>query len=74
MNVVPAWREGITGKDVVVTILDDGLETDHPDLERNYVSKKNLIMLELMNEGGKKFFKAAKFFRLIQARDIFFFL
>lgn len=38
MNVIPAWREGITGKGVVVTILDDGLETDHPDLERNYVS------------------------------------
>lgn len=39
MNVIPAWREGITGKGVVVTILDDGLETDHPDLEKNYVSK-----------------------------------
>lgn len=44
MNVVPAWREGITGKGVVVTILDDGLETDHPDLEKNYVSK----LMELM--------------------------
>lgn len=42
MNVIPAWREGITGKGVVVTILDDGLETDHPDLERNYVSGLNL--------------------------------
>lgn len=41
MNVIPAWREGITGKGVVVTILDDGLETDHPDLERNYVSKSH---------------------------------
>lgn len=39
MNVIPAWREGVTGKDVVVTILDDGLETDHPDLKDNYVSK-----------------------------------
>lgn len=39
MNVIPAWREGITGKGVVVTILDDGLESDHPDLEQNYVSK-----------------------------------
>lgn len=39
MNVIAAWREGITGKGVVVTILDDGLETDHPDLEQNYVSK-----------------------------------
>ncbi|CAG4935426.1 unnamed protein product [Colias eurytheme] len=36
MNVMPAWREGITGRGVVVTILDDGLETDHPDLIANY--------------------------------------
>lgn len=38
MNVIPAWKEGITGKGIVVTILDDGLETDHPDLVDNYVS------------------------------------
>lgn len=43
MNVIPAWREGITGKNTVVTILDDGLETDHPDLERNYVSLLNYL-------------------------------
>ncbi|XP_046678962.1 furin-like protease 1 isoform X1 [Homalodisca vitripennis] len=36
MSVVGAWREGITGKGVVVTILDDGLERDHPDLIKNY--------------------------------------
>ncbi|CAG4943788.1 unnamed protein product [Parnassius apollo] len=36
MNVIPAWREGVTGRGVVVTILDDGLETDHPDLIANY--------------------------------------
>lgn len=38
MNVIPAWKEGVTGKGIVITILDDGLETDHPDLEENYVS------------------------------------
>lgn len=38
MNVQGAWAEGITGSGVVVTILDDGLEKDHPDLFRNYVS------------------------------------
>lgn len=38
MNVLPAWKEGVTGKGVVVTILDDGLEFEHPDLEKNYVS------------------------------------
>jgi subtilisin family serine protease len=31
--------EGVTGLGVVVTILDDGLEKDHPDLFRNYVSR-----------------------------------
>ncbi|XP_019765188.1 furin-like protease 1 isoform X4 [Dendroctonus ponderosae] len=36
MNVIPAWLEGVTGKGAVVTILDDGLEKDHPDLIRNY--------------------------------------
>ena len=33
---MPAWQKGITGKGVVVTILDDGLEYTHPDLKRNY--------------------------------------
>ncbi|XP_044017340.1 furin-like protease 1, isoforms 1/1-X/2 isoform X2 [Aphidius gifuensis] len=36
MNVQGAWAEGITGRGVVVTILDDGLEKDHPDLYLNY--------------------------------------
>ncbi|KAG7210501.1 hypothetical protein KM043_012022 [Ampulex compressa] len=36
MNVQAAWAEGITGSGVVVTILDDGLEKDHPDLFKNY--------------------------------------
>ncbi|XP_030622390.1 proprotein convertase subtilisin/kexin type 5b [Chanos chanos] len=36
MNVVGAWKRGYTGKDVVVTILDDGIERNHPDLIQNY--------------------------------------
>ncbi|XP_011157851.1 furin-like protease 1 isoform X5 [Solenopsis invicta] len=36
MNVQGAWAEGITGNGIVVTILDDGLEKDHPDLYKNY--------------------------------------
>lgn len=38
LNVKEAWKQGVTGKDVVVSILDDGIEKNHPDLERNYVS------------------------------------
>ena len=44
MNISGAWRLGFTGKNVVVTILDDGIEKDHPDLVQNYVS----IILSLM--------------------------
>ncbi|XP_011453981.2 furin-like protease kpc-1 isoform X5 [Magallana gigas] len=36
MNVMGAWEQGVTGKRVVVTILDDGIEKDHPDLMDNY--------------------------------------
>jgi len=38
MNIVGAWKRGYTGKNVVVTILDDGIERNHPDLMQNYVS------------------------------------
>jgi len=36
MNVEDAWAQGITGAGVSVTILDDGVEKDHPDLLTNY--------------------------------------
>lgn len=38
LNVREAWAQGFTGRGVVVTILDDGIEKDHPDLATNYVS------------------------------------
>ena len=38
MNVIKAWKKGYTGKNIVVSILDDGIERDHPDLVANYVS------------------------------------
>uniref|UniRef100_A0A8C5CHL4 Furin (paired basic amino acid cleaving enzyme) b n=1 Tax=Gadus morhua TaxID=8049 RepID=A0A8C5CHL4_GADMO len=36
LNTKEAWAKGFTGRGVVVTILDDGIEKDHPDLRRNY--------------------------------------
>lgn len=36
MNILGAWQRGYTGKNVVVTILDDGIERNHPDLAPNY--------------------------------------
>ncbi|XP_048473058.1 furin (paired basic amino acid cleaving enzyme) a [Rhincodon typus] len=36
LNVKEAWKQGYTGKGVVVSILDDGIEKNHPDLSANY--------------------------------------
>ncbi|KAM9854075.1 furin (paired basic amino acid cleaving enzyme) b [Aulostomus maculatus] len=36
LNTKAAWAQGYTGRGIVVTILDDGIEKDHPDLISNY--------------------------------------
>lgn len=36
LRVIPVWDMGITGKGIVVSILDDGLEHNHTDLHANY--------------------------------------
>ncbi|ELT87218.1 hypothetical protein CAPTEDRAFT_194857 [Capitella teleta] len=36
LGVVGAWRKGYSGRGVVVTILDDGIEYTHDDLKQNY--------------------------------------
>lgn len=45
MNVGPAWQKGYTGKGVVVSILDDGIQRNHPDLYENYVSRNLCVLL-----------------------------
>ncbi|NXW38247.1 NEC1 convertase, partial [Phaetusa simplex] len=36
LHVIPVWQKGITGKGVVITVLDDGLEWNHTDIHTNY--------------------------------------
>uniref|UniRef100_A0A3B1ITX6 Proprotein convertase subtilisin/kexin type 6 n=2 Tax=Astyanax mexicanus TaxID=7994 RepID=A0A3B1ITX6_ASTMX len=36
MNILAAWQRGYTGRNIVITILDDGIERNHPDLALNY--------------------------------------
>ena len=38
MNVEKVWRQGYTGKGVVVAVVDDGVNKTHPDLQQNIVS------------------------------------
>lgn len=36
INVVPAWKEGITGsRKILVAVIDTGVQWDHPDLKDN---------------------------------------
>lgn len=39
INVLPVWKKGYTGKGIVVSILDDGVDHTHPDLAANYDPK-----------------------------------
>ena len=39
MNVEAVWEMGYSGKGVVVSIIDDGIEHSHPDLHDNYDPK-----------------------------------
>ncbi|XP_074626751.1 PC3-like endoprotease variant B [Acropora palmata] len=39
VDVMPVWRQDITGKGVVVSILDDGVDHTHPDLRDNFDQK-----------------------------------
>ena len=36
INVLPVWKRGITGENVTVCFVDDGLDFDHPDLKDNF--------------------------------------
>ncbi|XP_046400379.1 neuroendocrine convertase 1-like [Ischnura elegans] len=36
LHVIGVYNKGITGRNVRVCVLDDGIETDHPDIRRNF--------------------------------------
>jgi subtilisin-like proprotein convertase family protein/subtilisin family serine protease len=38
VHILPIWNEGLSGKGIVIGIVDDGLQHDHPDLAANYLS------------------------------------
>ena len=49
MSVQEAWKMGITGKGIVVTILDDGIEKNNPDLVANYDPQVPILFLCLVS-------------------------
>lgn len=55
LNVKEAWKQGFTGQGVVVSILDDGIEKNHPDLIQNYVSLSKHLCHKTQNKITKRF-------------------
>lgn len=37
LNVLDVWKMGITGKGIVIALIDDGVEGNHQDLKGKYV-------------------------------------
>lgn len=46
INVMPVWKKGVTGKKVVIAIVDNGVQPDHPDLAPNYRADLSLSLHE----------------------------
>jgi len=40
MNIKKAWDAGYTGKNVVISVVDTGIEKNHDELKNRYVSSK----------------------------------
>ena len=38
VNIIPAWDKGLSGEGVIIGIVDDGLQHEHPDLILNYIA------------------------------------
>jgi len=39
-NVIEVWKKNITGQGVVVAVVDEGFDPNHPEIKGNYVSQK----------------------------------
>ena len=35
--MIEVWKKNITGQGVVVAVVDEGLDPDHPEIKDNYV-------------------------------------
>ncbi|KAM7438593.1 hypothetical protein ABFA07_011908 [Porites harrisoni] len=45
-NVQAVWNMGFTGKGIVVAVVDEGLEKNHPELKQNFVQEASFDFIE----------------------------
>lgn len=46
MNIDKVWQHGVTGKGIVVAVVDDGLQQSHPDLKDNFDPLASLDLVD----------------------------
>ena len=47
-NVIDVWKRNITGAGVVIAVVDEGLNPEHPELKANYVSYSTLWTIRFL--------------------------
>ena len=44
-NVIDVWKRNVTGAGVVVAVVDEGFDPEHPEIKDNYVSHTHCLLL-----------------------------
>ncbi|KAM8872819.1 proprotein convertase subtilisin/kexin type 5 [Synchiropus picturatus] len=70
MNISGAWRRGYTGSGVVVSVLGDGIEREHPDLKPNYDVRASSDVKGQERSPSRKDSKATKDLRTEQCAGV----
>jgi subtilisin family serine protease len=53
LNILPLWQQGIVGKkDVVVAVIDTGIQWDHPDLKSNLYTNPGEVANNRKDDDG----------------------
>ena len=45
-NVTDVWKRNVTGQGVVVAVVDEGFDPDHPEIKDNYVSHIYILFIQ----------------------------
>ena len=47
-----AWRDGYTGENIIVAVIDTGIDTTHPDLQNKVIKTLNLTDESISDDHG----------------------